>query len=180
MRAWHRLTCHGPHNSSNNIRGGERALTPVTPTPRAFHVSWEFDADLYVHGGEGSMGVQNIDNGGVGGCGANINAELEGLLEGVGRDPFAEEDGGVPLERGRVVVGGGGLSGHRGGARGDKGISHASQRQERDNVAVTILEDVWKLDVRTHQWERVSGTTGRRGAFRHGKKGPEVINTIQT
>lgn len=119
-----------------------------------------------MHGGEGSIGVRNIDNGGVGDRGVNLDAELEDVLEGVGRDPFAEEDGGAPLEPGRVMVSGGGVSGHRGGASGDKGIPRTSQRQERDNASVTILEDLWKLDVRTHRWERVSEKTGCRGACR--------------
>lgn len=89
----------------------------------------------------------------------------------VGRDPFAEEDGGTPLEPGRVVNGatvpgsmartnvcaaGAANTGSRGRKEGEappsRGLAGSAQRRP----AVSVLEDLWKLDLRTLLWERVS------------------------
>ena len=78
----------------------------------------------------------------------------------VGRDPFAEEDGGTPLEPGRVVNGAtmpGSMARTNvcaaGAANaGSRGFAGGAQRRP----AVSVLEDLWKLDLRTLLWERVS------------------------
>lgn len=88
--------------------------------------------------------------------GGNVDLEFDDVLEGAGRDPFAEEDGGAPLERGRVVVGGGVSSGNNGGVGDSRGKRTSPQQQEKKQLPVTILEDLWKLDIRTLNWERVS------------------------
>lgn len=125
------------------------------PSPRAFHVSWEFGVELYVHGGEGPPVVLNTDIN-SGGSGQNVDLEFDDILEGAGRDPFADEDGGAPLERGRVVLGGGVPVGNRVGLSRGQQKRQSSQQQEKIHFSVTILEDLWKLDTRTLKWQRVS------------------------
>lgn len=146
----------------------ERA-TP-TPTPRAFHASWAFGTDIFVHGGEGSSGATS-GNGG----------ELDDVIGGVSRDPFAEEDGGAPLAKGRAVMVAGRVgtgcvvrSEHEhasGGGDGDGGEAlRVQQRRQRRRgegqgqkpaekvcaAVVAVLEDLWKLNTCTMRWERVS------------------------
>lgn len=115
----------------------------TAPAPRAYHVSWAFGDDIYVHGGEGPTGVRTETG----------DPDLDGVFGSVGRDLFAEEDGGAPLDPGRVVRGAGAgkgaaASGHR--VR-NTGPSCGTERRP----PVSVLEDLWKLDSRTLRWERV-------------------------
>lgn len=146
---------------------GLNNTTPTTaaaaaPTPRAFHASWTFENNVYVHGGEGAVGAASE---------SFTNLELDDVIGCVGRDPFAEEDGGAPLESGRVVNG---ATAPRAKARtkdsaADAATTGARNRKEGKELAsqdpaggaqrrptVSVLEDLWKLDPRTLRWERVS------------------------
>lgn len=153
----------------------EQGTNPLTaaagaaaaPAPRAFHVSWAFDHNVYVHGGEGPVGGARATSG---------DSEVDDIFGCVGRDPFAEEDGGAPLESGRVATaataGGGatapGSSFRKNGASVD-GASTEPKGRNQGNASpsrvvagaapgrptVSVLEDLWKLDPRTLLWERV-------------------------
>ena len=123
-----------------------------------------------MHGGEGSSGATS-GNGG----------ELDDVIGGVSRDPFAEEDGGAPLAKGRAVMVAGRVgtgcvvrSEHEhasGGGDGDGGEAlRVQQRRQRRRgegqgqkpaekvcaAVVAVLEDLWKLNTCTMRWERVS------------------------
>lgn len=105
-------------------------------------------------------------NTGDGGC---FGEDFDDILGGVGRDPFAEEDGGPPLERGRVIVGGEvRTSGHgssvsgAGGSGKPRPSAQQQQQQQQRRQSVAILEDLWKLDSLTLHWKRVR-TAGRQG-----------------
>lgn len=156
---------------------GQRGAAGVGPTktiapgPRAFHAAWAFDAEVYVHGGEGPVGTTNsTSDAGDGG--------FDDIIGGVGRDPFAEEDGGAPLEQGRVMVAGrcggrgvslmgGGDGGGGGVGEGQRGVGSAKQlREVSKGSTVAVLEDLWKLDIRAVRWERVRAGVEGGGGFR--------------
>lgn len=102
---------------------------------------------------------------------SSTNLELDDVIGCVGRDPFAEEDGGAPLESGRVVNGAtaprsrartkgytvdAATTGAKGRKEGEALPSQGSASGARGRPAVSVLEDLWKLDPRTLLWERVS------------------------
>ncbi|CAN0486726.1 unnamed protein product, partial [Ectocarpus sp. 12 AP-2014] len=131
-----------------------RTAMATVPAPRAYHVAWAFGDDVYVHGGEGpTLSRTDTDD-----------PDLDGVLGSVGRDLFAEEDGGAPLDPVRVVRGtgagkGAAASGHRVRRTGP---SCGTERRP----FVSVLEDLWKLDFRTLRWERLSSRLaplGRKG-----------------
>ena len=151
----------------------QRKASPPTapgaaPAPRAFHVSWAFDHNLYVHGGEGPVGRARATLG---------DSEVDDILGCVGRDPFAEEDGGAPLESGRVATAATAGSGATppgssfrtdGASCADRARAGPKRRTQGKaspsravfgvgpgRPAVSVLEDLWKLDPRTLLWERV-------------------------
>eukprot|EP00903_Cladosiphon_okamuranus_P011651 g10959.t1 len=140
----------------------------AAPAPRAFHASWEFGDNVYVHGGEGPAGGARAASG---------DSEVDDIFGCVGRDPFAEEDGGAPLESGRVATAATARSGStlpwgssfrkKGGASSaDVAKAGQKRRNERNaSPAVSVLEDLWKLDPRTMLWERLS--TGQGTWERH-------------
>lgn len=120
----------------------------------------------------------------MGGAGSAFgDTEVDDVLGCVGRDPFAEEDGGAPLEPGRVATAatagtGAAASGsgfRKGSAASVDGATTAPKgRMERrgstsrgiaggvapGRPAVSVLEDLWKMDPRTLLWERVRADLG--------------------
>ncbi|CBJ34047.1 conserved unknown protein [Ectocarpus siliculosus] len=152
-RGWRRLDSR---ESPGNAQG--RTPPPIAmatvPAPRAYHVAWAFGNDVYVHGGEGPTGVRTDTD----------DPDLDGVFGSVGRDLFAEEDGGAPLDPVRVVR----------GAGAGKGAAASGHRVRRTGPScgverrpsVSVLEDLWKLDFRTLRWERLSSRLaplGRKG-----------------
>lgn len=141
-RVWRRLDLREPPGTAKGRTPPPTAMATV-PAPRAYHVAWAFGDDVYVHGGEGpTLSRTDTDD-----------PDLDGVFWSVGRDLFAEEDGGAPLDPGRVVRGAGAgkgaaASGHR--VR-NTGPSCGAERRP----CVSVLEDLWKLDFRTLRWERV-------------------------
>lgn len=118
----------------------------------------------------------------MGGGGARTgtgNPELYDIFGSVGRDPFAEDDGGPPVESGRIMVAAAaaasrgavvdhGSRTHKKGSDvvdGAMGGRKEGKRQPPPVVAggaprrpaVSVLEDLWKLDMQTLLWDRVRG-----------------------
>ncbi|CAM9912117.1 unnamed protein product [Ectocarpus sp. 8 AP-2014] len=152
-RVWRRLDSREPPGNAQGRTPPPTAMATV-PAPRAYHVAWAFGDDVYVHGGEGPTGARTDTD----------DPDLDGVFGSVGRDLFAEEDGGAPLDPVRVVRGAGAgkgaaASGHR--VR-NTGPSCGAERRP----SVSVLEDLWKLDFRTLRWERLSSRLaplGRKG-----------------
>lgn len=94
-------------------------------------------------------------------------SDLYDIFGSVGRDPFAEDDGGPPLESGRVVVA---TAAGQKGADVDGSMTGRIERKGPPPAvvpggaprrpAVSVLDDLWKLDLRTLLWERVRGAGG--------------------
>ncbi|CAM9463722.1 unnamed protein product [Ectocarpus fasciculatus] len=154
-RVWRRLDSRKPPGNLQGRTPPPTAMaTAPAPAPRAYHVSWAFGDDVFVHGGEGPTGARTETD----------DPDLDGVFGSVGLDLFAEEDGGAPLDPGRVVRGAGAgkgatASGHR--AR-NTGPSCSAERRP----SVSVLEDLWKLNSRTLRWERLSSRLaplGRKG-----------------
>lgn len=162
---WRRLAPPTPATDAQTKPPPTAAAATAAPAPRAFHVSWVFDHNVYVHGGEGPVGGARATSG---------DSDVDDVFGCVGRDPFAEEDGGAPLESGRVATAATaetgatapGSSFRNGGAPKD-GARTGSRGQNEGNASpqiagvapgrpvVSVLEDLWKLDSRTLLWERV-------------------------
>lgn len=137
---WDRLTS-GDHSDF----GGA-----VAPAPRAFHASWAQGEEVYIHGGEGPTGAKNCE---------------DDFLEGISRDPFAEEEGGQSFNHERVAKGSNGIA----SSRAHLTTSQQQQPEEvsphnqeknvttmlRQQASVSVFEDLWKLDVGKLRWERV-------------------------
>lgn len=166
MRVWRRLVPPVPPMDTQK-KTPPPAAAAAAPAPRAYHVSWAFDNDLYVHGGEGPMGGARAISG---------SSEVDDIFGCVGRDPFAEEDGGAPLGPGRVATAATARSTatapgsrfRKNGAFTDEATNWLKGRNERNSPpsrvkagaaprrpAVSVFEDLWKLDSRTLLWERV-------------------------
>lgn len=178
MRVWRRLVPPTPPMDAQQKVPPTAAAAAASPAPRAFHVSWAFDNNVYVHGGEGPVGGATATFG---------NSEVDDILGGVGRDPFAEEDGGAPLGSGRVATANtagsgstapgssfrknGALStdGAKTGPKGRKGgrplPSPVIAGVAPGRPAVSVLEDLWKLNPRTLLWERVRVARGGNTAY---------------
>lgn len=113
------------------------------------------------------------------------NPDFFYIFGSVGRDPFAEDDGGPPLESGRIMVaataartGGAVDHGPRAHKKSTDDIDVAMGRRKEGKTppppvvaggaprrpAVSVLEDLWKLDMRTLLWDRVRGAGGLFGA----------------
>ncbi|CAM9473756.1 unnamed protein product, partial [Scytosiphon promiscuus] len=159
-RVWRRVT---PKASIVDGPGQKSLTTAATavaavPGPRAFHVAWAFNGNVYIHGGEGQA---------TGETGLVGNPDLDDVLGSVGRDPFAEEDGGAPVEAGRIATA---ANGRSAGVVSwpsvrSVGNAEASSGGER-RPAVSVLEDLWKFDSCALQWERLSSRLaplGRKG-----------------
>lgn len=72
-------------------------------------------------------------------------------MDGIPVDTFVEDDGGAPLEEGRVVLA-------RGGAIAGSGGKYTQSFWEEKTAKrcdLLLLDDLWKLDIKTLQWERV-------------------------
>lgn len=140
---------------------------PIAPGPRAFHAAWSFQGNVFIHGGEGRA---------TGGLGVAGGLDLDDVVGSVGRDPFAEEDGGAPVEAARIVVA---------ANRNSPAVAPASSVESKANAenrivadqraqkmektsslrptscdaerqrAVSVLEDLWRFDPSTLRWERV-------------------------
>lgn len=173
MRVWRRLVPPTPPMDAQRKPLPTAAAAAPAPAPRAFHVSWAFDNNVYVHGGEGPVGGATSGN-----------PEVDDILGGVGRDPFAEEDGGAPLESGRMVTSataesratapGSSLRKNRASTDGattvPKGRNDGNASSPSRVIAgvaprrpaVSVLEDLWKLDTRTLLWERVRVDCSRK------------------
>ncbi|CAN0126914.1 unnamed protein product, partial [Hapterophycus canaliculatus] len=138
----------------------------AAPSPRAFHVAWAFNGNVYIHGGEGQA---RGETGLVG------NLDLDEALGGVGRDLFAEEDGGAPVEAGRIVMAAterstasapGSNVRSRARTLGKALPSGPAALGAKRRPAVLVLEDLWKFDCSALQWERLSSRLaplGRKG-----------------
>ncbi|CAM9510657.1 unnamed protein product [Ectocarpus sp. 13 AM-2016] len=152
-RVWRRLDSREQPGNAQGRTPPQTGMATV-PAPRAFHVAWAFGDDVYVHGGEGLILARTDTD----------DPDLDGIFGNVGRDLFAEEDGGAPLDPVRVVRGtgagkGAAASGHRVRRTGP---SCGAERRP----SVSVLEDLWKLDFRTLRWERLSSRLaplGRKG-----------------
>lgn len=116
------------------------------------------------------------------------NPELCDIFGSIGRDPFAQDDGGPPLEFGRIVVAAAAVNGAvnhgsrvrksgtdiDGAMRGEREGKPTTPKAVADGAprrpVVSVLEDLWKLDLRTLLWERVRAACG---FIRGGPRGVE-------
>lgn len=150
-RVWRRLM---PEPATGETASDVRR-TQTFPAPRAFHASWAFGNDVYVHGGEGPIGARTGYS--------PEGLEYEDIMGGVGRDPFAEDDGGAPLGPGRVAVAGhANKVGSGSKLRGTEEMPQSASKRH----TMSVLEDLWKFDTRTRRWERVSWPARRNGSTR--------------
>lgn len=165
-RVWRRITPKAPSMDAPGRRSINTAVTAVAvaPGPRAFHVAWAFNGNVYIHGGEGLA---------TGDTGLAGDLDLDDVLGSAGRDPFAEEDGGAPLEAGRILTAASGrnvavspglkaryLTNAEEMAAGGKKAGKVGEtplllRPAEGRPAMSVLEDLWKFDCHALRWERV-------------------------